>query len=767
MKKILTTLTASSLLTLAACGGGGSSSTTINPVNPADAETPVSRVSFQPASGVLSVPSDLLFAGTQDGTLEPPDEVAGKAAGNVNFGSPSVALGGLAGWSRQVPFKLAFDMVEGTTVAANTVAGKVVVFEATASAGNPADPNCPSTPAGLPCAPVAQLTEGVDFVVSPSADGLTVVPVGNLKPGTVYVLGLLNGIEDSRGELVAASETYEIVTSNTDLSNNSSLAGLQGAIAVYQGVIQAASGGAISADDFIYSMAMTTQGVAADFTAIKAVMKAAPPVINVVDTGVTVRAAFQSATGTDPGAAFDTVDYYSGSINLPYYLATPTMANPMAPLTQQWQAACDSGVRLARATVDELANATPGANHALCQTLGLADLGLDTERHVTRYNPYPQPTANVAVDVQMTVPAAGCGGPCSVVILQHGITSTKEAMLLMTASLGQAGFATIAIDHPLHGSRGFDVDGDMVDDINASTVSATHYMNLAYLMVARDNLRQSTSAMLGLRFGLQNFTANDGTTLDTTDVHVAGLSLGAISATSFAAMANASVDADYNIGSASLNSPGGGVAALLAESPSFGPLVQSSVLAAAGTDLSAEFTTFLAAPAASCAAETPATEAYQTCQYEAFVAQLTADNETAKLAELSSTMASFVFAAQTILDAGDPNSFAAILVASATPVHMTEIVGDGAANLPDQVIPNQTTKVPFGGTEPLARLLGLAGVNPGPAASGIVRFTEGSHSSLLDPSSSAAVTTEMQTEVATFFAAGAVVVSNNAVVAAP
>lgn len=766
MKKILTTLTASSFLTLAACGGGGSS-TTSTPVNPADSETTSSRMSFQPASGVLSVPNDLLFAGTIDGTLEMPDEKAARTAGSMDYGSPSVALGALDGWSRQVPFKLALDMAEGATIAANTVAGKVVIFEASTSVGNPNDPNCPSTPAGLPCAPVAKLTEGVDFVVSPGTDSLTIVPLGNLKAGTIHVLGLLKGIEDSRGELVAASETYEIVTSGTDLSNNSSLASLQGAIAVYQGVIQAGTLGAISADDFIYSMAMTTQGVATDFGAIKAVMKFAPPVINVVDTGVTVRAAFQGATGTDPGAAFDTVDYYSGTINLPYYLAIPTQANPMAPINQQWQAACDSGVRLAKATNDELANATPGANDGLCQSLGLRDLGLDTERHVTRYNPYPQATANLPVEVQMTVPSGGCGGPCKVVILQHGITSTKEAMLLMTASLGQAGFATIAIDHPLHGSRGFDLDGDTVDDINASTVSATHYMNLASLLVARDNLRQSTSDMLGLRLGLQNFTASDGTVLDTANVHVAGLSLGAISATSFAAMANATADADYNVNSASLHSPGGGVAALLAESPSFGPLVQASVLSSAGTDLSAEFNTFLATPDASCASVTPGTEEYLTCQYGAFVAQLTANNETAKLAELSSTMASFVFAAQTILDAGDPNSFASILVASATPVHMTEIVGDGAANLPDQVIPNQTANVPFGGTEPLAKLLGFTTAAASGSPSGIVRFTEGGHSSLLDPTSSAAVTTELQTETATFFAAGAVVIGDSSVVAAP
>jgi hypothetical protein len=48
---------------------------------------------------VLPVPSDLLFALAaqyQDGTLEMPDEVAGKAsAAGVDFGNPSAALGRL------------------------------------------------------------------------------------------------------------------------------------------------------------------------------------------------------------------------------------------------------------------------------------------------------------------------------------------------------------------------------------------------------------------------------------------------------------------------------------------------------------------------------------------------------------------------------------------------------------------------------------------------------------------------------------------------
>ena len=102
------------------------------------------------------------------------------------------------------------------------------------------------------------------------------------------------------------------------------------------------------------------------------------------------------------------------------------------------------------------------------------------------------------------------------------------------------------------------------------------------------------------------------------------------------------------------------------------------------------------------------------------------------------------------------------MAALGTDIYLAEVVGS-VNTLPDQVIPNQTgaiTGLQFGGTEPLARLLGLNGVGPsvivpGPD-SGIVRFTNGSHGSLLDPAAqpepSPAVTAEMQRQIATFLA---------------
>tara|TARA_R110000868_G_scaffold142465_1_gene359834 strand:+ start:10750 stop:13131 length:2382 start_codon:yes stop_codon:yes gene_type:complete len=765
-------ITISSALALAACGE--SSKNTQNSVNPADNETPSSRVSFKPADGVLPLPSDLLFSGTSDGTLEMPDEVAGRAAGGADYTDPAVALGALDGWSTQMPIIVNFDMAAGTTLDASSISGKVRMFLVHKSNGATCNGNPTTIPAGLPCAPTGtELTFGVDFVTVADDAKLTVLPLTPLSASSTYVVAFISGISDSDGNEVKASATYQLLKdTEEDLSGNASLASLQGVINIYEGMIAAASGGAVDSDNLIYSMAMSTQSVGNEMGAIKSLLALSPPAISVSDSGMTVRTVLTGSLGSDPGAAFDTAQYYTGTITLPYYLAIPTVSNPTAPINTPWKALCDNGLLIAAG-----ATGTAGPNDATCNALSgsaLRDYGLESDRHITQYNFIPEARTADVIDVQMTLPTSGsCSAPYKVAILQHGITSTKEAMLLMTAALSAPPvcFATVAIDHPLHGSRGFDLGGAAGDEINASTVSGTHYMNLGALLVARDNLKQSMADMLGLRRGLESVT---GASIDDDNVFVVGLSLGGISSVGFASVANTpfdpanpAADAQFNVQNISIHSAGGGIAAFLNESAGFGPLVQSSVISAAGGDLADELIAFMGSPVSACTGFTVGTEAYTSCQYNAFLTQLTVNGETAKLAELQSTMASFVFAAQTVIDSADPNNFAAGLVATATPVHLTEIIGDGGSNLSDRVIPNQTTAVPFGGTEPLAALLGLSGVDTTTAGSALVRFTKGKHGSLLDPTASAeapsgaanlAVTTEIQTQVANFVAAPSVVV---------
>ena len=461
-----------------------------------------------------------------------------------------------------------------------------------------------------------------------------------------------------------------------------------------------------------------------------------------------------------------------GSISLPYYLAIPRAENPLAPVNEFWEAACDSGIVLAGAPAEVLGAATPGPNAALCSAVGLADLRvngqkLDNARNVTKFSPVPQPKGgnggNETLDVQITIPnptiAAGLGFAIQkpdagwpVVILAHGITSQKEDMLAITGALSLAGFATVAIDQPIHGSRGFDLTGNGIDDLNATTVSATHYMNLASLPTARDNLRQSVSDLLGLRLGLNAFvdlSSGQMADIDAQNVSVMGVSLGGITGGNFAAVANTTlgnpaIDALFAVQAASLESPGGGTAQFLLESPAFGGLIKGLLLSQSSPD----FTNLLV----QLYGTTDVSEAQLVGAVSAFLENLTPQ----QLAGVNAVFDQFAFAAQTALDSADPINYGATL-GSNTPVHMLTVVGDGGANLPDQVIP-VSTALPLSGQNALAGVIGLeqvvSTVQSADPLSGIVKFNEGAHGSSLSPFASGAVTAEMQLQIATFVGSG-------------
>ena len=122
-----------------------------------------------------------------------------------------------------------------------------------------------------------------------------------------------------------------------------------------------------------------------------------------------------------------------------------------------------------------------------------------------------------------------------------------------------------------------------------------------------------------------------------------------------------------------------------------------------------------------------------------------------QVAQINATFEQFAFAAQTVVDSGDPVNYASDVVASETPVFMIEAIGDA-------VIPNAVENKPLAGTEPLAALLGLESIsetttNDGNPVSGIVRFGgDAEHGSLVDAGPSAAVTAEMQQQIAFWFA---------------
>jgi Pla-1/cef family extracellular lipase len=795
MNKLLLSFAIASALGLAGCGGESLDEIKDDTQTGGEVQVPLSRVVYDPANGVLSAPNDLLLQGTTDGTLFMPGEknAAGTHIDAPNYADPTTALGALDGWSTQNPFSVALSFTAGVTLDAASVQQAGAVYLVETLMGDPASPDadCRAVPRGAACKAVDSLTYGVDYISRASGNSVAIIPLKPLKPATTYILVFTDAIKDSEGRSVAPSSTYELVKQDiaTKPLGTAAQLALQGVINSFENAVSAES---INKAGIIYTAAITTQSTAPVFATIKQLMAPSPlnnntpPSVVLTNTGAVVSDVLfpgQAVADSlaDPRFIFKLAKLYTGTIKLPYYLGAATAENPTAPLSTRWMARCDSGAIIASLTQAQktaleagITDPAQAGNDAFCNAASngaLRDFGLDKQRHLTKFNVIPKVNSTQTLAVQVTVPdevrgaALGLVKPAAgwpVVILQHGITSKKEDMLAITGALSARGFATIAIDHPLHGSRGFGA-------LNASNGNATVYMNLSNLLVTRDNLRQSIADMLGLRLGM-NFNNQPGL-LNTQDVQFLGHSLGAISGTSMVALANtttgnAQLDALYKIRAATLAMPGGAVANFLLDSASFGPTIKASVLLGAGGATAQGYIDF--ATSNSCGAGQSAP--YAAC-FNSFVQALSATNPTA-LAALNASFSSFAFAAQTVTDAGDPNNYAAMLKASATPTYVIEVVGDQASQLPDQVIPNRTP-MPLAGTEPLAALLGASAVNnvagtypvTGTALS---RFIAGGHSSILSPAASAAATTEMQSQSVSFFMSrGAGVLVTNGAVMAP
>jgi len=407
---------------------------------------------------------------------------------------------------------------------------------------------------------------------------------------------------------------------------------------------------------------------------------------------------------------------------------------------------------------------------------------LDSARHLTKFNPLPKVKSMGQLPVMVSVPTDTSAMPTTgwpVVIYQHGITTTKETLLPFAGAMAAAGVAVVAIDHPLHGARvgKMTAANGLVVPIGASDTKiphpadasqtltidgqATAYLNLASLLTARDNLRQSELDLLALRLALNAMHDDPTLKIDPTNVSFYGHSLGAITGVSFVASANTPVlvggnpipGNPYAIKTASFLAPGGGIPGFLLESGSFGSVVK------AGLTSSSTFQALLTSAAAAqgiTAAQLELMKVGAPDQYSALVDAVYAPFSV-----------QFNFAAQSLVDASDPINYASIIAGNTNAMHVMEVVGDGADNKPDQVIPNRAVGSKLSGTEPLAMYMGLAPItetaNAAEGVKGIVRFTDGHHSSIITPALANGGSTvegntktmiEMQTQLATFMATG-------------
>ncbi len=701
------------LLALGGCGqtsGNGGAVATGQPTFVAN---------FDPNNSIIPFPDDLLFTGSLDGTLNIP-LLPGESTG---FDNPKVAMNTLDGFSTIAPISTTFATAANpaTIIAGNTLH----IYEVTA------------TIQGAVTAIVRELT-AAEYKASLSttdATGRTLViqPLAPLKSNTRYMVVLTGGIRSTSGLPLVPSSTFGLTKGAAPLvdgAGNSLFPVLTNAQAVAleplrqltQTYLAAAASKGVPSSAVALAWTFKTQTInkvlakiradsvaagatsAANFITVPIAPNPAAPPAGTGGLGVLSMGAFAASQGGTLLAAFNAGLFANvgsvviGAINVPYYLSA-------------------TGGMGAGGAIGVAPTVLPGAitAHFTVDATGA-----------------PTVTSTQTVPFLMTTP--NTAGPWPVVIFQHGFTVDKSVMFGIANTLAKAGFATIAIDSVLHGSRTFGLDLVTESVVNGKLVvtanvpdgvadsSGRWYLNLNYLLTFRDNIRQSVADLIHLTRLLEVQTMD-----------VVNNTTGAPGNPLAPDGADLLIDATHPISYVG-HSNGGILGAMLA---AVEPAIKTFVLANPGgvySDIalhSAEISPLvLGGLAAKGITPTGAPDQFN----------------------------SFFVAAQTTLDDGDPINYAGIAAAPANAKKLLMF-----KQLGDLVVPNTAT-------DALAAAFGMKQVANTPAAatwplgavaspfpgSGFTFFTKGTHSSFLtaDPPAPSVVgsdvITEMQSETANY-----------------
>ncbi|MBT8071217.1 MAG: hypothetical protein KJO80_12345, partial [Gammaproteobacteria bacterium] len=676
---------------------------------------------FDPIGGILPSPTNFVYTGTTDLTLNIP------VADPNNFSDPTVALNAQDGWSTTEPWVTGFanngspdlssalvgsytnsvpGSIDPTTV---TTGQSVRMFEVITS---------PTTGYLAVTSIVRELTPGVEYVAVPaSASQIAILPLKPLKEYTSYMAVLTNDIRDTNGNDATPDRFYSFgktsvpwVDENGNSTNplfpDATAASIEGIRQIIQSMELNAAAYGIDPADIVLAWTAQTQSITRTLKTLRAFAQPAPTTI--VPTG------YNTSAAGGLGAA----DIHMGVITLPYYCGVPSEENPTAPLTDFWKAA-------------------PGAYVPPFDQFGLDP----TSTNITVANPIPVLTDMQTVPVIVAVPNASSGqtkpaGGWPVVIFQHGIFGNRLQALSIADTMAAAGYAVVAIDLPLHGispdtnpelglfyientpfapvanERSFDADylnnqtntpgpDGLIDQPGLIVIPAA----LSSMLTGRDTLRQGVADLSVLTVSIPTMDIDGDTVpdLDGSNIAFTGMSWGSVHGTAFTAI-------EPMVTRSFLSVPGGGIARFAAASDVIGPQI-NALLAGSG------------------------------------ILPGTADYE------------SFLFAWQTVLDSFDPINWSAE-AATNTPIMLHEVIGD-------LWIPNFVPTAPLSGTEPMIRVMGLEAYSTSQASPdglrSAARFVPpADHGQLDSPEPSPVAFFEMQRQMASFIAShgGAIVVTD-------
>lgn len=332
---------------------------------------------------------------------------------------------------------------------------------------------------------------------------------------------------------------------------------------------------------------------------------------------------------------------------------------------------------------------------------------------LTRFNTKPTKNTTLAIPVMMTTPNASSGKvmPSTgwpIVMYQHGITRVRTDMLIYADNMANAGFAVIAIDLPLHGvtdtNNPFHTDKEQtfgVDFVDNTTSAPGPDGDIDPSGTHFINLSSPLTSRDNTRQGVSNLLVLRKAlasipNIDASKASLVAHSLGGIIGVPYLGVETTPIPS-------ALITTGASISTILKESANFGPPIKTALEANGITG-----------------------EAYE----------------------------QFLLGTQWIVDSSDPINFASAALA-VHPIYMTEVIGDGGVHVADTTVPNSSTEI-------LAALLGAQPATQTNNAiaigsSKIVRFIQGDHSSILDPTDDAPVGTtyinvfrEMHTQLASF-----------------
>jgi dienelactone hydrolase len=717
MRTMRVLLAAAASFALSACFSDSTSSGNggIGPTDPTSgngAPPPVTgfRALFRPSGGILPYPIDLYFSGSTDGTLNLPASIS---ALTPNF----AAVNALDGYSTTADITLRFSgAINAATLAANVRVIRVSIDNATKAT------------TGV----LGILQPGVDYSISVSPDvdtaGTTMLirPLRPLVPSTGatnngYLVLVTGDVHDTAGagatpdsEYLAirtaaiADITAGLATPTCASVTNATLNGVCRLTWAHLRIGAALPGGlAVAPSSVIASWSFSTVSTRDTLAYLAATTTARP--YTVTPTGLTT--AFMGLPGI--------VNLYNGTLNIDYYLSVPTAANPTAVLTKAWQAAGPSPV--------------PGIDPA--------------SRNLTRFNPVPGATTAINIPMLIAVPNVGtkpaAGWP--VVVWIHGFPRDRTDALLVADMMASRGFATVAIDLPLHGvtpysapyaapfaqtpiERTFNVDFQVNGQLGVPgpdglvDTTGVNFLNLANALVQRDNARQGVADNIALIRTIPAIdidpATNPGPDFDGNRIHVIGYSLGGTHAGNLLGLLGAEVK------SSALPSAAVMLTDTIQQSATYGPII-SHLLAGQGIPPN-------------------------TTLYRMFFRNLQAAFDSADVVNYAPTVAGPLAGGRTVF--------------------LSVFEGGAGGFLTDQTVPVSSTQrliSTIGGTG-VSRVNSLGTTVVAGTNGGYVPFSQGIHNSLLDPGPSQQATVELQREIADFFLSdGANIVIANSTVIAP